>query len=398
MPIKRLQNANRPALRILGKLRKGGPKGSSGSEKARGGFGRDLTYFRFVSPDPEVQKAFIDIYGENPSMLRVYLPYDTPERNFDSWREEWGGARLKHRCDGEFCVKWLTPEGSYRVDPTMQEKRPCPGGCKEVGRLVVILPELWHAGFVGLVTLETHSINDIIHINQVLDDTMSRSASGLRGIAFALRRVPEVISTPNGSGGRRQVEKWLVRIEPASEWLLAQLEHAKHEALSTAPPAAAQRPYDRPDDEGDPTVLDESLDEESEEITEVTQAGAPPTLADAPMEEGVGDVSDAQETESALAEAPRRAQRYTTRKQEPAPRAASSLRWQDDPARVQEFKARCEQLGLKSSQVLQRLGDVRRVSEVPFSFEDTLAVVEGTLPLAEARERAQDRIIEELPF
>ncbi|MHB1296848.1 MAG: recombination directionality factor [Anaerolineae bacterium] len=387
MPIKRLQNANRPALRILGKLRKGGPKGGLGTEKARGGFGRDLTYFRFVTPYPEVLKAFTEIYGENPAMLRVFLPYDTPERNFDSWKEEWGGARLKHRCDGEYCVKWLAPDGAYHVDPTMQEKHPCPGGCKEVGRLLVILPELWHAGFVGLVTLETHSINDIIHIHQVLDDTMSRSAGGLRGIEFALRRVPEVISTPNGSGGRRQVEKWLVRIEPASEWLLAQLEHAKQEALY-AVPQSAPRPYE-PDDDGELAAPDEAADEESEEAA----------ASAAPAEEtGASQQPAEQEHESALAEAPRRTQHVTTRRQGPQPRAATMTRWQDDPAKVQEFKARCEQLGLKSSQVLQRLGDVQRVSEVPFSFEDTLSVVEGNLSLDAARERAQARIIEELPF
>jgi hypothetical protein len=45
--------------------------------------------------------------------------------------------------------------------------------------------------------------------------------------------------------------------------------------------------------------------------------------------------------------------------------------------RVAEFKARCEALELKGAAVLQLLGGVRRVSQVPFSFEDTLAVWRG---------------------
>jgi hypothetical protein len=126
MPIKSLQDAARPALRSLGKLRKGG-------EKPERGFGADLTYFRFTSPDPAVAQAFATAYGEKPAMLRLYLPYDTPEQNFESWKEEWGGRRLKHRCDGEYCVKWQNADGSYSLDPQMKQRRPCPGNCHEVG-------------------------------------------------------------------------------------------------------------------------------------------------------------------------------------------------------------------------------------------------------------------------
>ena len=109
MPIKSLQNATAPALPRLGKLRKGG-------QKPARGLGQDLTYFRFTAEDgnPEVEAAFREIYGDEPAMLRVYLPYADVASNFESWMEQWGGGeRLLHRCDGEYCVKWLGEDGRY---------------------------------------------------------------------------------------------------------------------------------------------------------------------------------------------------------------------------------------------------------------------------------------------
>jgi hypothetical protein len=263
MPIKRLQGAGRRGLPRLGKLRKGG-------EKSERGFGPDLTHFRFTSEKPEIAAAFAAAYGQTPTMLRVYLPYDTPERNFSAWQEAWGNGRLKHRCDGEYCVKWLADGGGYVVDYDMAERRPCPGGCREVGRLEVILPELLHAGFTGVVTLETHSINDIIHIEQVLYETYERAARNgntLSGVEFTLRRVAEMISTPNGKGGRRQAEKWLVHLEPTAEWLAAQLEIAKSAALGQVVEGGANPATGEPGggegDEGD--EYGEFIDQEDDE-------------------------------------------------------------------------------------------------------------------------------------
>jgi hypothetical protein len=244
MPIVRLRNSRRPTLPRLGKLRKGGAKPASG-------FGKDLTYFRFTAEGerPEVQAAFEAAYGKEPAMLRVYLPYATPDANFDAWQEAWaGGAKLLHRCDGEHMVRWLGDDGQYVNDPEMLQHKPCPfvndrknkNACKPIGRLSVILPELLEAGLVGLVTLETHSINDIAHIDAVLRDVASRSTSdkGLQGIEFVIRRQKEAIVRVMEDGKRASLDKWLVKIEPTSEWLLAQLHQAQAEQMGTLPEEA----------------------------------------------------------------------------------------------------------------------------------------------------------------
>lgn len=227
MPIKDLQNATRHALQSLGKLRKGGEKGPNG-------FGADLTYFRFVTDDPDVAAAWGRALPGEVDTLRVFMAYSEPGETFESWKEEWGKGVLKHRCNGEFCVKWRNADGSYTVDQRMEQRHPCPGGCREVGRLAVIVPELLLAGFSGLVTLETHSVNDIVHIQRVLDDTNRRAGgAGLDGIEFVLSRQQERISTPDGRGGRRMVDRWMIHLTPAAEWLYAQLRAAQMLALGT---------------------------------------------------------------------------------------------------------------------------------------------------------------------
>ncbi len=237
MPIKSLQNAAGAPFPRIGKLHKGG-------QRSGGALGQDLTHFRFSAQGDgkAVEEAFTALYGSEPAMLRVYLPYDDVASNFSCWMEQWGaGGRLIHRCDGEYCVKWLGDDGHYVHDPDMTMRRPCPfaeerqapNRCREVGRLDVILPELWEAGHAGVVTLETHSVHDIVHIDAVLRHALEHSVSpraGLRGIEFALRRQPQRISRP-GAKGPAMTTKWLVKIEPAAEWLLAQLQLAREAQL-----------------------------------------------------------------------------------------------------------------------------------------------------------------------
>ena len=219
-PIRGLTNTVRPAFPRLGKLRKGGPKGERRP-------GEDLSYWRFTSDTLAIQQAFAESYGAEPQELDVLLPYAAIEDNFSTWKEHWVAGGLQHRCDGEFCTIWLTPDGTYSNEP-----RPCPGGCKEVGRLEVILPPLIRAGFVGYVTLETHSINDIIAIQSALLATKEhRGYEDMRGIGFVLRRVEETISTPGSGGKRVRRKKWLVKLEPAAEWVRARLEIAQYRAM-----------------------------------------------------------------------------------------------------------------------------------------------------------------------
>jgi len=229
MPIKNLTDSITPRFPRLGKLRKGGERPEDGKKP-----GADLDHFRFTSGNPEIVQAFEDAYGKEPRVVQVYIPYAKPDEAFTTWAEIWGATGLIHRCDGETMTIWQE-NGKYVLG-----SKPCPGGHKDndylrdaVGRLDLIIPELIEAGFVGYVTLETHGKNDILAILQTLYavyEARSNNELGLRGVLFNLRRVQESISTPgfgNQAGKRSRVDKWLVKLEPAADWMRLQLEMAR---------------------------------------------------------------------------------------------------------------------------------------------------------------------------
>ena len=199
--------------------------------------GTDLDHFRFTSDRPEVEEAFREAYGDKPVLINCYLLHPTVEGNFECWKEAWSAGGLQHRCDGEVCVLWLKPDGTYT-----QEPRPCPGGCKEVGRLSVIIPELVMAGFVGAVTVETHSKHDIMSIQASLQAAALQrvdNQNGLKGIHWVLRRQPEMVSAPAvgkeaEKGGRVRRQKWLISLEPAAEWMQVQIRAARAVAMLEA--------------------------------------------------------------------------------------------------------------------------------------------------------------------
>ena len=228
-PIKNLTDQITPRFPRLGKLRKGGERPENGKAP-----GQDLDHFRFVSENPAIVQAFTDAYGETPRTIQVYIPYPTPDEAFPTWAEVWGATGLLHRCDGETMTVWQE-NGKY-----ITGEKPCPGGHKDndylrdaVGRLDLIIPELIEAGHVGYVTLETHGKHDIRAILQTLHavyEARSSNELGLRGVLFNLRRVQESISTPgfgNQAGKRSRVNKWLVKLEPAADWMRLQLEMAR---------------------------------------------------------------------------------------------------------------------------------------------------------------------------
>jgi hypothetical protein len=240
MPIKRLMgNGIRPALPTLGKLHKGQAK-----EEVQGkGFPKELDHFRFSGATPEVREAFVAAYGQAPRSLQVYFLYPDAGRNFGNWVELWDGAgRLVWRGDGEYLVAWRDERGGYVADPHSAEKRPQPQGdaakgAKCYGRLSVILPELWEAGHVGLVTLVTTSVYDILHLNTVLEEVIlerqaAGSDKGLMGVGFTLSRVQEMINTTDARGAKGRSAHWLVKIAPTAEYLIARLQALKTEAVA----------------------------------------------------------------------------------------------------------------------------------------------------------------------
>lgn len=213
----------------IGKLRKG--------SAAQGGIGKDLPYFRFTATDTDqknasdIEAAFVRAYGEKPTRLEVFLPYPEVDENFAAWNEEWSAKGLVHRCDGEVMDQWLDGDKYSRVPKpcpyfTGEKARTKKDTCKPVGRLTVMLPDLIRAGYVGYVTMETHSKHDIITIHNSL--TAAREAAGnrpdgIKNIPFYLQRYQASVTMPTEDGGRRKVSKWLCKIEPVPQWVSLQI-------------------------------------------------------------------------------------------------------------------------------------------------------------------------------
>jgi hypothetical protein len=206
-----------PAFPKIGVLRKGGAKVSDRQP------GQDLKdHFRLETNDGEIVRAFARAYGEKPNHIRVMLPYATVAENFDTWQEAWTAGALQHRCDGQTCVRHLQKDGTYSSKPVS-----CPGGCKPAGRLTVWIPDL---GRAGVVIVPTTSIHDIAELQSNLEAAEALRGD-LRGIPFVLSRRPRKISTPGTDGKRRRMEKWLLSIEPAPDWVRLQLAATARAAL-----------------------------------------------------------------------------------------------------------------------------------------------------------------------
>jgi hypothetical protein len=226
MPIKGLTTDREPAFPRIGTLRKGGVKPN---EKQPG---KDLTYFRFDSDDKQAVQDFEAVYGKEPDTINVYLPFPTPDENFQAWQEEYKAGGLVHRCDGETMTVWQTPDGKYSNEP-----KPCPHKgkertsvnpfCKPVGRLTVIIPELRRFAYV---TVGTTSKNDIMELTDNLNAVYAMRGT-LQGIPFRLMRRPRMISTPKSDGGRARYEKWMLSIEADPAWVNVQIASMQRQSL-----------------------------------------------------------------------------------------------------------------------------------------------------------------------
>ena len=279
MPIKHLQAQRPAAFPCIGKLRKGGEKQTNAKgEKVRG---RDLDHFRFTTDDTDAATAFNAYYGAEPKAINVFLPFTTADENFAAWMEEYRAGGLVRRCDGETCVFSRDAKGVAITLPT-----PCahPCGCKQVGRLTVIIPELVRMAYV---MVETHSVYDIIQLTENLQAAQAMRGD-LRGIPFILSRREREISTPTGDGGRARRKKSLLFIEPDPSWVARQLESMRLAALPVLPsdlPALTNAPrllvdrqtgeiLGRSDWEGDESEGDEG-EGDNPFIEQAGQAGRP---------------------------------------------------------------------------------------------------------------------------
>lgn len=236
MPIKVLQQDRLAQFPCIGKLRKGGPK----EVREKNGrkfevYGKDLDHFRFVTEDESAAQAFRAYYGDEPKEINVYFPFGTAEENFQAWLEEYRAGGLVRRCDGETICFHRNANNTANLNPipclkqavsngAAQAGQSC--GCKEVGRLMIIIPQLARLAYV---TVETHSVYDIIQLTENLQAAQALRGD-LRGIPFILSRHEREISTPSDNG-RVCRSKSLLFIEPDPSWVQRQLEAMRLAAL-----------------------------------------------------------------------------------------------------------------------------------------------------------------------
>lgn len=297
MPIKRLQQNRLAQFPCIGKLRKGAPK----EKRTKNGkeyevMGKDLGHFRFDTDDKAAMQTFTAYYGAEPKEIQVYLPYGTAEENFQAWMEEYKAGGLMRRCDGETMSFHRNDAGGADLTPKQCAKlcgRAC--ACKEVGRLMIIIPQLARLAYI---TVETHSVYDIIQLTENLQAAQALRGD-LRGIPFILSRREREISTP-GDNGRVRRTKSLLFIEPDPEWVALKLEEMRLAArpmIETRPITISgllMDPGAGGHDEDDDDVIDGSPDEAHEPERPAPQArkqaptGAPPTSQHAPQGKPAG--------------------------------------------------------------------------------------------------------------
>ena len=217
-------------------LRKGAPKPERGP-------GRDLgDHFRLDTDNADVAESFRAVYGDKPNHIRVMLMYATVEENLDCWKEHYSAGALKRRCDGQTCVQRLGKDGVYDFTPQSCEcallELKKPHACVPVGRLKVIIPELARMGYV---LVGTTSIHDIIELQSNLEAAAALRGD-LRGIPFVLSRRPRKVSIPGNDGKRTRMEKWLLSLEPAPDWVRLQIAVMQRAALPMSETLALPAP------------------------------------------------------------------------------------------------------------------------------------------------------------
>jgi len=220
----------------IGQIRKGAPKG----EKSPG---KDLTYFRvtFDERETEAAKLFIQVYGAQPTEIRVILPFNETERMWDAWLEAYTAGRMVARSDGEKFIYLVdTKTGEVKVKNGLpftpykdgmivgSDFKNKPVKCRPVGRLKVIIPELARAVYL---TVLTTSVHDIGNISAQLEAFKQLNSGQIAGIPFILRRRPKKISVPGSDSQRARMTKWMLSIESDPEWVRRKLIQIKMLAL-----------------------------------------------------------------------------------------------------------------------------------------------------------------------
>lgn len=312
MPIIGLTNRGL-AFPQIGVIRKGSPKETrkNADGKEYQIQGKDLKHFRveFDVAEERIRAIFEQIYGKEPTQMKVTFPFNEINRVWDAWLEAYTSNRLIARADGEHIVYWrdgkekIVKDGIALVTREMKiwkkvdglhteplpvmvrEGQPVPYienmvfhrtektlvEAKPVGRLRVVLPELKRLGYL---VLQTTSMNDIISIGgpesgelgaiKMLCDNLGQP---LAGVPMILRRKPKDIAYTDKNGKQSKMTRWLVHIEADPVYVESVME--KMQRLAMPAPVAlltASRNIEKQIEESPLVGVNEPEDVEEESI------------------------------------------------------------------------------------------------------------------------------------
>lgn len=232
MPIKGLSDRDE-AFPEIAKIHKGAKKRTNA--KGQQIFGEELTYFRveWGEGEADARAIFESVYGDKPNSIRVIFPFNEIDRFWDPWKTAFTAGSYLGRSDGEFIDFLKTVDGETIVRDGLDregKKVPHPADdiagydfdnkpvyFKDSGILKALIFELPRAAYVSFLTT---SKNDIINLSSQLIGYKSFVGGNLAGIPFVVRRIPRLVSTPNGKGKPRvRRKKYLISIELDPEYV-----------------------------------------------------------------------------------------------------------------------------------------------------------------------------------
>lgn len=219
----------------IGMLHKGEPKPASGA-------GKNLPNFRFSSPYPDVEAAFIEAYGAEPTELEAILIDANPWEYSMKFRTAGG---LQRTCTGSVMTilkdgSWMTGQQCFcKANPNLAKK----DTCRPSGSLRVFLPKLGRGGHVLMLA---GGWGDIFEITGCLK-AIPGAANNLAGVPVVLRRVLRDVAYTEG-GKRVTRKQWSIHIEVHPSYMAKMLEAWDSPYQLTAGAAEADTGWEDSDD------------------------------------------------------------------------------------------------------------------------------------------------------
>jgi hypothetical protein len=211
MPIKNLSDVRR--LPRLGKIALGVKKTTNKEGKPCAPYPTECDYF--VCPDKV--KA---VFGDKPKELRIMFPVSNTEVFFQQWYKCYGASALKCKGDGEKAFTWDEENGGMKEVPC-----PCPelagGGCKQIGTLQFLLPEV---PGMGVWQVTTSSKASIIDVNSSLD--FIRAVCGRAHMVPLILKREKTEMTRTEGGKPKKSTHYTLKVDLDGNATLKQLQEA----------------------------------------------------------------------------------------------------------------------------------------------------------------------------